>query len=183
MSCELPEAIGALICKEDQASHTSRITCTSLRWSVCLTPTCKRYSLTAMVDWLQAYAMTEASHQMTSNPLPKHGPHKAGTVGRAQGSVKVVFPSYTHIHPCRRILISSLSACHKCSAISATSVVGCDMVSAPLSVSVDVKSNLTCCCGPGMLANAAFLHSVHCRQKLVCRVTSASHQMNALCVD
>ena len=33
--------------------------------------------------------MTEAAHQMTSNPLPKHGPHKAGTVGRAQGSVKV----------------------------------------------------------------------------------------------
>ena len=39
---------------------------------------------------LQAYAMTEASHQMTSNPLPKHGPHKPGTVGRAQGSVKVL---------------------------------------------------------------------------------------------
>lgn len=38
---------------------------------------------------LQAYAMTEASHQMTSNPLPKNGPHKAGTVGRAQGSVQV----------------------------------------------------------------------------------------------
>ncbi len=33
--------------------------------------------------------MTEASHQMTSNPLPKNGPHKAGTVGRAQGSVQV----------------------------------------------------------------------------------------------
>ena len=27
---------------------------------------------------MQAYAMTEASHQMTSNPLPKHGPHKPG---------------------------------------------------------------------------------------------------------
>ena len=39
-------------------------------------------------DW-QAYAMTEASHQMTSNPLPKHGPHKPGTVGKPQGSVKV----------------------------------------------------------------------------------------------
>jgi acyl-CoA synthetase (AMP-forming)/AMP-acid ligase II len=38
---------------------------------------------------LQAYAMTEASHQMTSNPLPKHGAHKPGTVGKAQGSVKV----------------------------------------------------------------------------------------------
>lgn len=33
--------------------------------------------------------MTEASHQMTSNPLPKNGPHKPGTVGRAQGSVQV----------------------------------------------------------------------------------------------
>ena len=33
--------------------------------------------------------MTEASHQMTSNPLPKHGPHKPGTVGRAQGSVQI----------------------------------------------------------------------------------------------
>ncbi|KAL3141143.1 hypothetical protein ABBQ38_003493 [Trebouxia sp. C0009 RCD-2024] len=41
------------------------------------------------VPVLEAYAMTEASHQMTSNPLPKHGPHKPGTVGRAQGSVKV----------------------------------------------------------------------------------------------
>ena len=38
---------------------------------------------------IAAYAMTEASHQMTSNPLPKHGPHKPGSVGRAQGSVKV----------------------------------------------------------------------------------------------
>ena len=35
---------------------------------------------------LEAYAMTEAAHQMTSNPLPKHGEHKPGTVGRAQGS-------------------------------------------------------------------------------------------------
>ena len=33
--------------------------------------------------------MTEASHQMTSNPLPKHGPRKAGSVGRAQGGVSV----------------------------------------------------------------------------------------------
>lgn len=34
---------------------------------------------------LEAYAMTEASHQMTSNPLPSHGPHKPGTVGKATG--------------------------------------------------------------------------------------------------
>lgn len=33
--------------------------------------------------------MTEASHQMTSNPLPKHGPHKPGSVGQAQGSMQV----------------------------------------------------------------------------------------------
>jgi acyl-CoA synthetase (AMP-forming)/AMP-acid ligase II len=38
---------------------------------------------------LEAYAMTEASHQMTSNPLPKHGERKPGTVGKPQGSVKV----------------------------------------------------------------------------------------------
>lgn len=34
---------------------------------------------------LEAYAMTEASHQMCSNPLPSHGVHKAGTVGLPTG--------------------------------------------------------------------------------------------------
>eukprot|EP00850_Spirogloea_muscicola_P000229 SM000001S04631 [mRNA] locus=s1:1303987:1308811:- [translate_table: standard] len=34
---------------------------------------------------LEAYAMTEASHQMTANPLPAHGPHKPGTVGKPTG--------------------------------------------------------------------------------------------------
>ncbi|MFO1417903.1 MAG: acyl--CoA ligase [Methylotetracoccus sp.] len=34
---------------------------------------------------LEAYAMTEAAHQVASNPLPQHGPHKPGSVGRAQG--------------------------------------------------------------------------------------------------
>ncbi|ORX50607.1 acetyl-CoA synthetase-like protein [Hesseltinella vesiculosa] len=38
---------------------------------------------------LEAYAMTEAAHQMTSNPLPKHGAHKPGSVGLGQG-VEVV---------------------------------------------------------------------------------------------
>ena len=33
--------------------------------------------------------MTEAAHQMTSNPLPAHGPHKPGSVGTAQGGVRV----------------------------------------------------------------------------------------------
>lgn len=38
---------------------------------------------------LEAYAMTEASHQMTSNPLKKYGERRPGTVGKPQGSVKV----------------------------------------------------------------------------------------------
>lgn len=38
---------------------------------------------------LEAYAMTEASHQMTSNPLPKFGKRKPGTVGKPQGGVSV----------------------------------------------------------------------------------------------
>ena len=37
---------------------------------------------------LEAYAMTEASHQMTSNPLPKFGDRKPGSVGPGQ-NVKV----------------------------------------------------------------------------------------------
>ena len=48
--------------------------------------------------------MTEASHQMTSNPLPKHGPHKPGTVGRAQGSVKVaILGGKNEVLPARKI--------------------------------------------------------------------------------
>ncbi|KAJ7544750.1 hypothetical protein O6H91_09G091600 [Diphasiastrum complanatum] len=34
---------------------------------------------------LEAYAMTEASHQMTANPLPSHGPRKPGSVGKPTG--------------------------------------------------------------------------------------------------
>ncbi|KAG8622884.1 hypothetical protein KVT40_009395 [Elsinoe batatas] len=34
---------------------------------------------------LEAYAMTEAAHQMTSNPLPSVGPHRPGSVGLGQG--------------------------------------------------------------------------------------------------
>jgi acyl-CoA synthetase (AMP-forming)/AMP-acid ligase II len=34
---------------------------------------------------LEAYAMTEAAHQMTSNPLPSVGKRKPGTVGVGQG--------------------------------------------------------------------------------------------------
>ncbi|KAK4147945.1 uncharacterized protein C8A04DRAFT_33521 [Dichotomopilus funicola] len=43
---------------------------------------------------LEAYAMTEAAHQMTSNPLPSVGPRKPGTVGLGQG-VEVVILSET----------------------------------------------------------------------------------------
>jgi len=40
---------------------------------------------------LEAYAMTEASHQMTSNPLPKNGKRKPGSVGIGQGvEVKIL---------------------------------------------------------------------------------------------
>ncbi|RVW12729.1 Oxalate--CoA ligase [Vitis vinifera] len=34
---------------------------------------------------LEAYAMTEATHLMASNPLPENGPHKPGSVGRPVG--------------------------------------------------------------------------------------------------
>ena len=37
---------------------------------------------------LESYAMTEASHLMTSNPLPP-APHYPGTVGQSQGDVEV----------------------------------------------------------------------------------------------
>jgi oxalate---CoA ligase len=40
---------------------------------------------------LEAYAMTEAAHQMTSNPLPENGKRKPGSVGVGQGvEVKIL---------------------------------------------------------------------------------------------
>lgn len=39
---------------------------------------------------LEAYAMTEASHLMASNPLPEDGGHKAGSVGRPVGQEMAV---------------------------------------------------------------------------------------------
>ncbi|XP_029123361.1 oxalate--CoA ligase isoform X2 [Elaeis guineensis] len=39
---------------------------------------------------LEAYAMTEASHLMSSNPLPEDGPHKPGSVGRPVGQEMAV---------------------------------------------------------------------------------------------
>ncbi|KAF8458913.1 hypothetical protein BGX38DRAFT_1084773 [Terfezia claveryi] len=39
---------------------------------------------------LEAYAMTEAAHQMTSNPLPTNGPRYPGSVGKGMGvSVRI----------------------------------------------------------------------------------------------
>eukprot|EP00930_Biecheleria_cincta_P020092 TRINITY_DN15178_c0_g1_i2.p1 TRINITY_DN15178_c0_g1~~TRINITY_DN15178_c0_g1_i2.p1 ORF type:complete len:519 (-),score=127.46 TRINITY_DN15178_c0_g1_i2:119-1675(-) len=45
-------------------------------------PVLEQLERTFKAPVLEAYAMTEAAHQMTSNPLPKHGPHKPGTVGK-----------------------------------------------------------------------------------------------------
>lgn len=39
---------------------------------------------------LEAYAMTEASHLMASNPLPKDGMHKPGSVGKPVGQEMVI---------------------------------------------------------------------------------------------
>uniref|UniRef100_A0ACD5Z1W6 Uncharacterized protein n=1 Tax=Avena sativa TaxID=4498 RepID=A0ACD5Z1W6_AVESA len=38
---------------------------------------------------LEAYAMTEAAHMMTSNPLPQDGPRKPGSVGRPAGKMEL----------------------------------------------------------------------------------------------
>ncbi|CAM0901649.1 unnamed protein product [Alopecurus aequalis] len=38
---------------------------------------------------LEAYAMTEASHMMTSNPLPQDGARKPGSVGRPAGEMEL----------------------------------------------------------------------------------------------
>ena len=53
---------------------------------------------TSQVPVLEAYAMSEASHQMTSNPLPKYGPRKPGSVGKAQGSVQVTVLDANNSH-------------------------------------------------------------------------------------
>jgi acyl-CoA synthetase (AMP-forming)/AMP-acid ligase II len=45
-------------------------------------PVLERLEATFKAPVVEAYAMTEAAHQMTSNPLPKHGPRKPGTVGK-----------------------------------------------------------------------------------------------------
>lgn len=49
---------------------------------------------------LEAYAMTEAAHQMTSNPLPEEGPHKAGTVGKPTGVQLTILDPQCSPVPC-----------------------------------------------------------------------------------
>lgn len=48
---------------------------------------------------LEAYAMTEASHQMTSNPLPKYGKRKPGTVGRGTNVKVAILDSSCNVLP------------------------------------------------------------------------------------
>jgi len=48
---------------------------------------------------LEAYAMTEASHLMCSNPLPEDGPHKAGSVGRPVGQEMAILDENGVIQP------------------------------------------------------------------------------------
>ncbi|KAL6071153.1 AMP-dependent synthetase [Balamuthia mandrillaris] len=49
----------------------------------------KKLEQTFEAPVLEAYGMTEASHQMASNPLPEEGEHRAGTVGRPTRGVEV----------------------------------------------------------------------------------------------
>ena len=64
--------------------------------------TCPAHTTVSM----QAYAMTEASHQMTSNPLPKHGPHKPGwapapPIKKASCALQLILASCISRESCR----------------------------------------------------------------------------------
>src|SRR5207244_12555581 len=48
---------------------------------------------------LEAYGMTEASHQMSSNPLPANGARKPGSVGRGTGVEIVILDEQGKILP------------------------------------------------------------------------------------
>eukprot|EP00271_Cylindrocystis_brebissonii_P014451 TRINITY_DN357_c0_g1_i1.p1 TRINITY_DN357_c0_g1~~TRINITY_DN357_c0_g1_i1.p1 ORF type:complete len:1129 (-),score=242.08 TRINITY_DN357_c0_g1_i1:382-3768(-) len=48
---------------------------------------------------LEAYAMTEASHQMCSNPLPINGPHKPGSVGKPTGIELAILDDKGNVRP------------------------------------------------------------------------------------
>ncbi|WCJ26249.1 Oxalate--CoA ligase [Euphorbia peplus] len=48
---------------------------------------------------LEAYAMTEASHLMSSNPLPEDGVHKSGSVGRPVGQEMAILNENGVVQP------------------------------------------------------------------------------------
>ncbi|KAE8699866.1 Oxalate--CoA ligase [Hibiscus syriacus] len=48
---------------------------------------------------LEAYAMTEASHLMASNPLPECGPHKPGSVGKPVGQEMAILNEKGEFQP------------------------------------------------------------------------------------
>eukprot|EP00262_Sarcandra_glabra_P001488 TRINITY_DN11600_c0_g1_i1.p1 TRINITY_DN11600_c0_g1~~TRINITY_DN11600_c0_g1_i1.p1 ORF type:complete len:528 (+),score=4.00 TRINITY_DN11600_c0_g1_i1:143-1726(+) len=48
---------------------------------------------------LEAYAMTEAAHLMSSNPLPENGPHKPGSVGKAVGQEMAILDENGGVQP------------------------------------------------------------------------------------
>ncbi|KAE8710853.1 Oxalate--CoA ligase [Hibiscus syriacus] len=48
---------------------------------------------------LEAYAMTEASHLMASNPLPTSGPHKPGSVGKPVGQEMAILNEQGEVQP------------------------------------------------------------------------------------
>ena len=51
---------------------------------------------------LEAYAMTEAAHQIASNPLPKQGPRKPGSVGQGRGvRIAILDPDLNELPPGR----------------------------------------------------------------------------------
>lgn len=51
---------------------------------------------------LEAYAMTEASHQIASNPLPEKGPRKPGSVGQGQSvRIAILDPELNRLPPGR----------------------------------------------------------------------------------
>lgn len=48
---------------------------------------------------LEAYAMTEATHLMASNPLPEDGGHKPGSVGRPVGQEMAILDEHGAVQP------------------------------------------------------------------------------------
>ena len=51
---------------------------------------------------LEAYAMTEAAHQIASNPLPNHGVHKPGSVGMGRNvRIAILDPELRTLDPLR----------------------------------------------------------------------------------